>query len=422
MYRKIKFIVFYGFKNRNVGIEFNDSRINVLYGKNGVGKTSILESINAIFNRDENILLGNNINEILLIIEEDGNLKKIEISKKEVSQFMSIEKRMLSRESRYDWTELDESRFSMFSTIFISTQRGLKNYRDLFELSDLVQYLRVNSNVIISAESSVGDLLNFIDYINHDNQGLINFDDNKNLNINTIRMKDIKELLLDNQRKKFDEIHESNKKVEKEIAKSIMNFLVKDIKMFDKIDDYIEVKDNYLKLETFELQFLSTIIDKSVMSLIKNIFERYDRYEPLKRYEYKFIKDLKHYLKEYKEVNTIQCIKFFEKMTAKEVIIDESSEKISIRVKNQSRFIQHSLEDLSHGERHLLSLLVLLELIGSERDLILIDEPEIALDTDWQKNIIFVIEAITNSQVLMAAHSPSITQNYMKNQINLLED
>ena len=72
------------------------------------------------------------------------------------------------------------------------------------------------------------------------------------------------------------------------------------------------------------------------------------------------------------------------------------------------------IENLSSGEQHELVLLYEL-LFRVERDsMILIDEPELSLHVKWQRNFLNDIQRITGSRqfdVLMATHSPQIIQD-----------
>jgi predicted ATP-binding protein involved in virulence len=66
-----------------------------------------------------------------------------------------------------------------------------------------------------------------------------------------------------------------------------------------------------------------------------------------------------------------------------------------------------------------LTFLAVFILEGSNKDILMIDEPEMSLDTRWQRKIMNVfMEACPNSQIIVASHSPSIgypdTDNIVK--------
>lgn len=71
--------------------------------------------------------------------------------------------------------------------------------------------------------------------------------------------------------------------------------------------------------------------------------------------------------------------------------------------------------ELSSGERHLLLILSSAVLAGSNPTLIIIDEPEISLNTTWQRGLVDALLAVsknTITQFLVASHSLALIANY----------
>ncbi len=65
------------------------------------------------------------------------------------------------------------------------------------------------------------------------------------------------------------------------------------------------------------------------------------------------------------------------------------------------------LVSLSSGEKNILRLLV--EAILTHRDTLLIDEPELSLHVDWQRRLIATMQALNpDAQYILATHSPEI--------------
>ncbi|HHT7138649.1 TPA: AAA family ATPase [Bacillus cereus] len=72
---------------------------------------------------------------------------------------------------------------------------------------------------------------------------------------------------------------------------------------------------------------------------------------------------------------------------------------------------EHGIERLSSGERHLLSFLTLLIVEGSDRGIVMIDEPEISLHLEWQSNLLHLFTRFSSgSQIIVATHSPAIAE------------
>jgi predicted ATPase len=68
---------------------------------------------------------------------------------------------------------------------------------------------------------------------------------------------------------------------------------------------------------------------------------------------------------------------------------------------------QIGLESLSSGEKHLLRILVQSLLAGQSS--MMIDEPELSMHVDWQKNLIQSLRALNGqAQLILATHSPEI--------------
>jgi len=65
------------------------------------------------------------------------------------------------------------------------------------------------------------------------------------------------------------------------------------------------------------------------------------------------------------------------------------------------------LASLSSGEKHLLRILVEALLIGESS--LIVDEPEISMHVDWQKQLIHSLRALNQTaQFIFATHSPEV--------------
>ena len=77
---------------------------------------------------------------------------------------------------------------------------------------------------------------------------------------------------------------------------------------------------------------------------------------------------------------------------------------------------------LSSGERHLLLILSTAVLARSDRTLFIIDEPEISLNTTWQRNLAGALLSVSKNSVnqfLLASHSLSLITNYRDHVLRL---
>lgn len=79
-----------------------------------------------------------------------------------------------------------------------------------------------------------------------------------------------------------------------------------------------------------------------------------------------------------------------------------------------------SVPDLSSGEKQLLILLTETLLQRGEETLFIADEPELSLHIEWQRKIISSVKELNpNSQIILATHSPEIVGKYKKSLINM---
>lgn len=68
------------------------------------------------------------------------------------------------------------------------------------------------------------------------------------------------------------------------------------------------------------------------------------------------------------------------------------------------------LASLSSGEKQLVRILI--EVIMTEDDVIIIDEPELSMHIDWQRNLVNAMQTVNPAaQIIMATHSPDIMEN-----------
>jgi energy-coupling factor transporter ATP-binding protein EcfA2 len=73
----------------------------------------------------------------------------------------------------------------------------------------------------------------------------------------------------------------------------------------------------------------------------------------------------------------------------------------------------HTLDKLSSGERHLLTFLATILLMGDTKEFILLDEPEISLDVEWIEKLFTTLSKLApNSQIIVATHNLTILGDY----------
>ncbi len=386
-----------GFKKSNTiaEVSFSKKQFSILYGANGVGKTTLLEIIYAIFNRNEKRLRFEKVNNIN-IIYNDGRSVVIKLNE---------------TEDGYDWNEFDNSELKDLNIIYISTVRALNNYRGNFTAEALINYFKNNSDKSINIESSYLDVVDIVNYINGTSHSIVHDSimKNKNVFIQGINMIDIEKIILDNLR--LEDINKQ--KLINEIIKITSDYL-------DQIEKTSTVAriNNTIEFSKDDIEFLNDILPKTFVNLIM-------RTADLKTgvnygYVNKVKNEISNYYNAFNKNRFIDDI-FFE-YTGKRIerSFDEKKkiflDKLQININDGNK---HDISQLSHGEKHLITLLSLIGIIGNKKDFILIDEPCIALDTMWQEKLLKTFEKISSNPMLIATQSPYLSIDYMDSQVEI---
>lgn len=397
---KLEWIEIYGFRKENIKakIKLSSKQFSFMYGQNGIGKTTLLELIYAIFDKKEKKMITENVHMVKIGVKDEDNLKEILIN----SYYEDNEK-------YYDWTDFDRNGLNEFNVLYITTQRALNEYRENITVNMLAYYLENNKDVTIDYLSSYVDLSNLCNFINgrHDEE-MIKDVEKDNVCINSLKISDIGKLIIHNYFKILTEARE----VKSNIVSNILTICL----------DYLAVRDKKLKTEhkTFEYNYklskdeekiLKELMDDNV-EIIKRVLKSEIESSPV---EYSVTEKVQLEISNYKKhIRVLKSLEIFNEITGKNVIIFDNN--INVIYNDES----HDLTKLSHGERHLLTLLTLVDFIGKNKNIILIDEPCIALDTDWQEKLAEMFSKITNAPFLIATHSPSISQDYLDDQIDII--
>ncbi|MDH8701508.1 ABC-type lipoprotein export system ATPase subunit [Dysgonomonadaceae bacterium PH5-43] len=105
--------------------------------------------------------------------------------------------------------------------------------------------------------------------------------------------------------------------------------------------------------------------------------------------------------------------------TNKKIMIDVDSNKLVFKQNND---IIH-LEELSSGEKQFLLIIFKVFLMEKKPFVLIMDEPEISLDIDWQFDLINIIHELNpNCQIIISTHSPSIFGDGWGDKVVYMED
>ena len=324
------------------------SDVVVLIGENGSGKTTVLNILNDLFNFTKKF---NNLNALLSLI-------------------------------------FDKIIVSTIDNKFIVTSSSLKEYKKLISL--LVTTLNNNNDH---------------NNLNQELFELLFYNNSSNINIDTLPESDKVIYLLISQKinlplinkllKDINKLSSSEalffptyRRIEKNISKSQEKenifFGMTDIN--ELIDKYIEnIKDFSSKGYELMKEFID-LKDMSMIETIKGNIEKKTRV---------FIEILNNF------ANT--CNKY---LFRKKIIFIPEEFEWYIEKENKKRV---TLDNLSSGEKQMLSIFAQLYLKDDKNLIILFDEPELSISVEWQRMLIpDMLKSNKIKQLVIATHSPSI--------------
>lgn len=421
----LKNITFYGFKSKSRTAHvslFED--VSIIYADNGVGKTSFLNALHYFFTQQETELVNLDISKIVC--------NYVEGEKEKIVSVIYDQKKL-----NFDWREFEKSGLARSTSTYIAIERAV-NHRNFSDLSsnDILEYMATSNYLTqysmparrIIANDMYSFLLKqkeknekengFLEYqktYSHDfikNNNIYNLEVllkeeykkyllKSSILFNKILFESLSSILSENNKNivSYSNILDIVKNKEK-IIKIVNSDTEKDDK--NKIDPEIDIRRDIINMLSNDDEVAIDKISKSVLKpLFYNIFLKISDIESTSN-----INSLISTFNSYLDKN-------------KELIVNK--DKVYIKVKNQTE-CTHSLDDLSSGERHILTLLTTILLKSENKNFLFIDEPEISLNVRWQINLIDSMKKlIPQTQIIVASHSPYIAgKKYSRNLCELM--
>ena len=98
-----------------------------------------------------------------------------------------------------------------------------------------------------------------------------------------------------------------------------------------------------------------------------------------------------------------------------------------IRTKNEIAFTQIGEMlmpyQLSSGEKQMLAILLTVLIEDNQHYVLFMDEPEVSLHIDWQKNLIdMILDLNPNVQIILTTHSPAVIMNGWMDKVTEVTD
>ncbi|PHD00277.1 hypothetical protein COF44_13695 [Bacillus toyonensis] len=417
--------------SRKINLKFPNDSVTIIHGTNGSGKTTLLKVIHGILDFNSSILESEKITNAIIKFSDWNDNKDI---------ILAVE--YSEEENEYKWsTDTDDFNkiHSSLSSIVFGVNRGTTNTTigKLTSLDVLKATKKFNLKVEASHNNTVpaskvlDDISEFLNRQmivrtrrNRRNQVDIDYE-KQHLMIDNFPMSHVEEALFS--RHLWEKKYMSDR-VQKALFETLALVLDNQInnKNFEHTpEDFLEKLFFYR--ETL-IEVLSELEGNELSEKILKILKKYDPQtsnglknpfegkELMSNLLYNMIVELE---KGSGVLNSVtQLIEEFNSYLSpsKKLVIDEKGP----RVKTFNS--EHGIEKLSSGERHLLSFLTLFIIEGRDRNILMIDEPEISLNLEWQGKLLKLLTTfVPGSQIIVATHSPAIAEYNTNNLVEIIE-
>jgi len=410
--------------SQKVKLDFVESNVVCIYGNNGSGKTTFLEILFAVFDRDEEILEKHNVDKVTITVLNEDNPIVVERIKN-TDKWKSI----LEQESEYDidiekikskyyWSDVENSLLGDVSSLLLGTGRGIDKNELKINTTTLLNFFRNNKKISenkILTGNEIDELgKKLFEYLmpkeknNTTENDIIEkdkvkaLDNKKNIYLKNIEINTV-EAFLNNKYK--EAVLDAKARIKESLFKTSFNFFKSS--STPKRVNLEKLQERLMYNKLLLLEMLSHDEDIEIETIFDSLEKDEDFLEKIGITQqiilFNIVKELQSEVELFNEIQLfINEYNSFLNYGKKLVF---NSNGISIAPQN------HLLEKLSSGERHLLTFLATILLMGEEQDFILIDEPEISLNVMWQKKILNTISKLApNSQIIVATHSPLITR------------
>ncbi len=418
---KILDIEFHGFKakNRLARVEFSSDNVTVIYGDNGCGKTTFLKAINSFLSQNSDELSSIGIKKVVCNIVVEDVLKSINVELKEEG---------------YDWSEFESSNLVNSKSLSLGVERGISTQSFKIEPEVLMNYFTnprrqhelfgEHRGMPLSRKSIYElshDLSHFLRRRNstrfRSKRQEIDFEDN-HLYLQSIKIENIEELLLQRYR----------------VARFTATRKIQSA-LFDTLSVAIDVENSGTEIDNTDKNLLGERILESKDRIVEALDDGDDNkfknriVDILGKIEQKgeLDKILEHSLLSELFQNMIYELEV-EKLILSSInlLVDRFNTYLindkKLVVNGSEVYVaigseRHSVNELSSGERHILTFLALVLFEGQGRDFLIIDEPEISLNIKWQRELMALFSALLpNTQIIVASHSPALAKrnpNYL---------
>lgn len=434
-------------KNRNLSWDAN--KILFLYGPNGIGKTTLLDSIYYALTNKQEILM-ENINGSDTVRPLPYNKIKIFFTDDEEIEISGANNTIHNHEIvDYVFKKIDLSdvltNVQNVKSVYQNIQNHVKTYYPdvVLEHEEIEETKEAWVNLFNQVDTDVAYIPRIRQIIlNYKNNivGYITYDLNQKLS--SIRQK-----IAD----KYDVLYLTVDRMAPKLSNNGEHYIYNNTNIFARQFKYLLVKTNKKLMEEFSDEFISFVNHMNSISrssFIDNILEEDQKIEDDKKIilnsDYIDIYEIacKHFKLELRDLDISQEVPERKKTTRKFIeYINNNSTNLVKSVRNMSNFIS-DLNDFfrannkivvwdkintpiiqdkndnsnrniidypfSSGERQIVNILFNIHFFKKEKLLIIADELEISLSPDWQELLFEKINQKDNIELIGVTHSPFV--------------
>lgn len=447
--KKFKINNLFGYQNVDLRFENN---IMILMGENGLGKTSILNSLYFTLTQKWRKLAKINFETISL------NIDDIDFSFNKQQLLAFLENLGSKRGNRYKNLKSDILNIIDLASLneFIEERKSNKTdrHRIIFEFvrkSRLLKEIDAPTGLVIelidkiARQPDLTSIEHLADYLEeNETLNILYFptyrrveEELHNLGkLTRIHRDEIPELYWNEDEKEENEDLEDETLIQfgmEDVEQRIKNIIAKindsSIKGFAKVTGEMlhQLQEGFPKLSEQDILGINSNNVEIILNRVKNNLSEADRKNILRLLDTKELlqkKELAYFLTKLEDIYVQQreldnSIKDFERvcneyLVGKMFYFDESS--VTLSIYNHLTEEKVELNQLSSGEKQIVSLFSKLYLEELDNQLIFFDEPELSLSIKWQKQLLPHVLATGKCDFLLAVtHSPFIFNNELEN-------
>lgn len=422
-YFYISNVIIEGFWGKYTASSSFSEDVNILIGKNGTGKTTFMDLLQATLSVDLPLLAQLDFSKITIRLKSGNRTRTVSVSKKalEKSPFEMAKYKVGRKTYEILLREIDPIRYRR-STRMVEVYEDLKNELDKYiNLASLSVYriaygLQTEEDLYLRRTRRDADKPAVDRHLKELMRQFTSYQLALSEEANAISAKFQKDVLVSVlYDEKFDGGFDigsfsgiSKGQGEEELKKAYQELGVLDEQTMGRIKRHVEALNRSLeKVRDFNEQSgmglsISDILPLPLFRRTQHIIDLSLKADKDKQ---KVIGPIQKYL------DTVRGF-----MEDKELSITPSSGELIIQ-KDGKRI---DIFDLSSGEKQLLILLTETLLQKQEPFIFLADEPEISLHIEWQEKIIASIRSLNpSSQIIVATHSPEIASGWKDNIIDM---